>query len=382
MRYWTCGSACLKASTLKGICFAYMWGGVHRRVWWGLVRVPGVEVRVVGVVMGVVSLRVVVPTLPVALAVVVMDMVLIRVGRGLQVLVRMWVHVMVGALLLPWWHHLHHVAHGVHVAIGDGTRVVWKCCLQSLRRQNGQQNKMFNVNICESLGTESSISALIINSSRVCSWADMQMTNGSINPYVRRTNQSHSGCPLSLLQPCHSPALPCTIAIPQGPPLHIPNSLSLLCAHVFLESTHEISLPSMRPQTAPSCSWPSRRFVALTALSTLPWLSRFLSAAWEEDRRESHSQGAAVFTDGTSAQKCVVLFFLALHVQAPAGSGKSSNAIIQVAEYVHRLHLWETHWVHFQKPTNYIWMELGITFLMIHVSLKSVPRIKLTNTRV
>lgn len=71
----------------------------------GLQRVPAVEVGVVGIVMGVVSLRVVVSTLPVALTVVVMSVVLVRVGRGLQVLVRVRVrvrvHVMVGALLLP-----------------------------------------------------------------------------------------------------------------------------------------------------------------------------------------------------------------------------------------------------------------------------------------
>lgn len=60
---------------------------------------PGMEVGIVGVVMGVVSLRVVVTTLAMALAVVVVAMVLVRVRRGLKVLVR--VHVMVGALLLP-----------------------------------------------------------------------------------------------------------------------------------------------------------------------------------------------------------------------------------------------------------------------------------------
>ncbi|TNN78417.1 hypothetical protein EYF80_011401 [Liparis tanakae] len=47
------------------------------------------EVGIVGVVMGVVSLRVVVSALAVALAVVVVTVVLVRVGRGLQVLVRM-----------------------------------------------------------------------------------------------------------------------------------------------------------------------------------------------------------------------------------------------------------------------------------------------------
>ncbi len=134
---------CLKASALWGMCFAYMWRRVHWRVRWGLVWVSGMEVGIVGVVMGIVSLRVVVSTLAVALAVVVMAVVLVRVGRGLQVLVRVWVHVMVGALLLPRWHHLHHVAHGVHVAVGDGTRVVWKCSLQPLSRQNGHRTQCF-----------------------------------------------------------------------------------------------------------------------------------------------------------------------------------------------------------------------------------------------
>lgn len=64
-------------------------------------RVPGMEVGIVGVVMGVVSLRVMVSTLPVCLIVVVMAVVLVRVGRGLQVLVRVRVHMMVGALFLP-----------------------------------------------------------------------------------------------------------------------------------------------------------------------------------------------------------------------------------------------------------------------------------------
>lgn len=69
-------------------------------MWRGLVRVPAVEVRIVGVVMGVVSLGVVVSPLPMALTVVVMAVVLVRVGRSLQVLVLVRVHVMVGALLL------------------------------------------------------------------------------------------------------------------------------------------------------------------------------------------------------------------------------------------------------------------------------------------
>lgn len=59
---------------------------------------PGMKVGIVGVVMGVVSLRVMVST-AVALVVVVMAVVLVCMRRGLQVLVR--VHVMVGALLLP-----------------------------------------------------------------------------------------------------------------------------------------------------------------------------------------------------------------------------------------------------------------------------------------
>lgn len=102
----------------------------------GLVRVPGVEMGIVGVVMGVVSLRVVVPALPGPLTVVVVAVVLVCVRGGLQVLVRVRVHVMVAALLLPRRHHLHHVAHGVHVAVGDGARVVRECGLQPLGRQN------------------------------------------------------------------------------------------------------------------------------------------------------------------------------------------------------------------------------------------------------
>lgn len=83
---------------------------------------PGMEVVVVGVVMVIVPLRVVVSA--VALVVMVVTVVLVRVWRGLQVLVWMRVHVMVGALLLPRRHHLHHVAHGVHVAVGDGAGMV------------------------------------------------------------------------------------------------------------------------------------------------------------------------------------------------------------------------------------------------------------------
>lgn len=121
---------CLGAQTL-GIGFSYLW--VHRRVRWCLVWVPGQKVRIVGVVMRVVSLWVVVCALPVALAVVVVSVVLVRVGRCLEVLVRVRVHVMMVALLLPCWHHLHHVAHGVHVAVGDGTRVVGEGSFQPLR---------------------------------------------------------------------------------------------------------------------------------------------------------------------------------------------------------------------------------------------------------
>lgn len=113
-----------------------LWSRVHCRMRWCLVRVTRVKVGIVGVVVGVVSLRVVVCGLPVALVVVVMAVVLVRMGRSLQVLVRVRVHVMVVALLLPRWHHLHHVAHGVHVPVGDGSRVVWKCCLQSLGKHN------------------------------------------------------------------------------------------------------------------------------------------------------------------------------------------------------------------------------------------------------
>lgn len=154
---------CLKASALQRKCFAYMWRGVHWRVWWGLVWVPGMEVGIVGVEMGVVSLGVVVSTLPVALTVVVMAVVLVRMGRGLQVLVRVRVHVMVGPLLLPRWHHLHHVAHGVHVAVSDGTGVVWKCSLEPLNRQDGHQTQCLTSFYYESLYMLSYISALIIN---------------------------------------------------------------------------------------------------------------------------------------------------------------------------------------------------------------------------
>lgn len=75
-----------------------MCGGVHWRVRRGLVRV--MEMGIVGVVVVVVSLRVVVPALPGALTVVVVAVVLVRVGWSLQVLVRVRVHVMVAALLL------------------------------------------------------------------------------------------------------------------------------------------------------------------------------------------------------------------------------------------------------------------------------------------
>lgn len=75
-----------------------MCGGVHRRVRRGLVRV--MEMGIVGVVVVVVSLRVVVPALPGALTVVVVAVVLVRVGWSLQVLVWVRVHVMVAALLL------------------------------------------------------------------------------------------------------------------------------------------------------------------------------------------------------------------------------------------------------------------------------------------
>lgn len=76
-----------------------MCGGVHRRVRRGLVRV--MEMGIVGVVVVVVSLRVVVPALPGALTVVVVAVVLVRVGWSLQVLVWVRVHVVVAALLLP-----------------------------------------------------------------------------------------------------------------------------------------------------------------------------------------------------------------------------------------------------------------------------------------
>lgn len=74
--------------------------GVHRRVRRGLVGVPAMEMGIVGVVVGVVSLWVVVPTLAGALIVMVVAVVLVRVWRSLQVLVWVRVHVMVAALLL------------------------------------------------------------------------------------------------------------------------------------------------------------------------------------------------------------------------------------------------------------------------------------------
>lgn len=129
----------LKAGAQRGILSTHVCGGVHRRVRRGLVRVPAVEMGIVGVVMGVVSLRVVVPALPGPLVVVVVAVVLVRVRRGLQVLVRVRVHVMVASLLLSRRHHLHHVAHGVHVAVGDGAGVVRERGLQPLGGQNQTQ---------------------------------------------------------------------------------------------------------------------------------------------------------------------------------------------------------------------------------------------------
>lgn len=90
-----------------------------------------------------VSLRVVVVRrLAVALVVMVVLVVLVRVGRSLQVLVR--VHVMMAALLLPRRHHVHHVTHGVHVAVRNGAGVVRKCSLQPLRRHETQRLTTFH----------------------------------------------------------------------------------------------------------------------------------------------------------------------------------------------------------------------------------------------
>lgn len=68
-----------------------------------------------------------------------------------------------------------------------------------------------------------------------------EMMNGAINPYVRRTNQSHLDCPLSVLQCCHSPSFPSMIAIP---PLHIANSLSLslLSMYVYMSGCLPVKL--------------------------------------------------------------------------------------------------------------------------------------------
>ena len=68
----------------------------------GLVRQAGVEVGVVGVVMGVVSLGLVVSALAVGVAVVVVAVMLVGMGRRLHVLVgvRVRVHGVVDPLLL------------------------------------------------------------------------------------------------------------------------------------------------------------------------------------------------------------------------------------------------------------------------------------------
>lgn len=60
-------------------------------------------------------------------------LVLVRVGVvGWQRLVLVWVgvHVMVRRLVLPGTHHFHHVAHGVHVPVRHGSRVVSQRGLQ------------------------------------------------------------------------------------------------------------------------------------------------------------------------------------------------------------------------------------------------------------
>lgn len=216
---WTVSESAMGLSKSFGspgnLCFAYMRSRVHRRVRWGLVWVPGMEVGIVGVVMGVVSLRVMVSTLAVALAVVVVvAVVLVGVGRCLQVLVRVWVHVMVGALVLPRWHHLHHVAHGVHVAVCDGTRMVWKCSLQPLIRQNGNRTQRL---------TSFSIKNIHLKSVHPLTdqCADYQQLQsgfmsrlGDNEWLICQENKSrHSGCPLSLLQSCHCPTLPSVVAV-------------------------------------------------------------------------------------------------------------------------------------------------------------------------
>lgn len=89
------------ASAQQRILSTYVCRGVHRWVRRGLVWVPAVEMGIVGVVMRVVSLRVVVPALPRPLIVVVVAVVLVCVWRRLQVLVWVRMHVMVAALLLP-----------------------------------------------------------------------------------------------------------------------------------------------------------------------------------------------------------------------------------------------------------------------------------------
>lgn len=89
--------------SLLGRRFAHLGRRVHCGVWRGLVWVPRMEMGVVGVMVGIVSLRMVMCALAVALIVVVVSVVLVGMGRALQVLVlvRVGVHVMMTALVLP-----------------------------------------------------------------------------------------------------------------------------------------------------------------------------------------------------------------------------------------------------------------------------------------
>lgn len=62
---------------------------------------------------------------------VVVGMVWVSVGWALHVLVRVRVQVMVTGLILPRWHHLHHMTHGVHAAIRHAPWMVGKGSFQS-----------------------------------------------------------------------------------------------------------------------------------------------------------------------------------------------------------------------------------------------------------
>lgn len=163
------------------------------------------------------------------------------------------------------------------------------------------------------------------------------MMNSSINLYVGRTNQSHLGCPLCLLQSCHSPALPSMIAIPPVPPPHILNSISTLCTYVYLWMTacEMSSLARCQPQTAPLqltqqevCCFNRVVYLGLTGLVCL-------CAACEGD----HSLCVPrVYQTHLSSRVC----FSGHHIKTTARPGKNSNANTQVPKNVLRLCCTET----------------------------------------